>query len=71
MEYAGKSRDLGDGLQQRWLRVYAPGKLIWTDLVRDLIRSGPDLTILWLAVRLPAYRSCLGASVSPRVFDTG
>jgi hypothetical protein len=30
--WVGKSRDLGDGLVQRWLRVYAPGRLIWLDM---------------------------------------
>lgn len=32
--WCGKSRDLGDGLEQRWLRVYAPNScgLVWADL---------------------------------------
>lgn len=33
VEWCGKSRPLGDGLKQLWLRVYAPGGLQWTDLV--------------------------------------
>ncbi|GIL58118.1 hypothetical protein Vafri_12972, partial [Volvox africanus] len=30
--WVGKSRELGDGLTQRWLRIYLPGKVMWADL---------------------------------------
>ncbi|KXZ42026.1 hypothetical protein GPECTOR_220g474 [Gonium pectorale] len=32
VDWIGKSRDLGDGLVQRWIRVYLPGKIMWADL---------------------------------------
>ncbi|KAG2502178.1 hypothetical protein HYH03_000665 [Edaphochlamys debaryana] len=32
VDWIGKSRDLGDGLSQRWIRVYLPGKVMWADL---------------------------------------
>ncbi|KAG2432409.1 hypothetical protein HYH02_012980 [Chlamydomonas schloesseri] len=32
VEWAGKSRPLGGGLTQDWLRVYLPGKVMWADL---------------------------------------
>ncbi|GLC42376.1 hypothetical protein PLESTB_000653500 [Pleodorina starrii] len=31
-DWIGKSRDLGDGLKQRWIRIYLPGKVMWADL---------------------------------------
>ncbi len=27
MDWIGKNRDIGDGLRQRWIRVYLPGKV--------------------------------------------
>jgi hypothetical protein len=30
---ADDGQDLGSGVQSRWLRVYAPTKIFWCDLV--------------------------------------
>lgn len=37
--YAGEGEDLGGGVTARWLRVYAPSKLFWCDLVSSRVQD--------------------------------
>ncbi|PNH06298.1 hypothetical protein TSOC_007360 [Tetrabaena socialis] len=45
VEWAGKGRDLGGGLVQRWLRIYLPGKVMWADLYGAYDTPGDTIRI--------------------------
>jgi len=36
---AGPGRDLGGGVKAKWIRVWAPNKIFWCDLVSCLTNS--------------------------------